>query len=163
MSTKSVFIPIKAYRYTWASKRPVDWPEAFFQILERFEDTERVLEGMEISIHVAEEGLAQLLVFRFCDETTRRRIPVMVRLDYWDSDLGLYAELEAAHSVGLSGGIDTGNRIFFVRQIKSALAQAHNLVIEVEAQDEVPIKSVYAIGSRLIRRIRENRNKNLAI
>ena len=162
MSRKLVVIPIKSYRYIWASKRPADWPEAFFQILERFEDTERVLEGMEINIQVVDEGLAQLLVFSFCDEMTRRPTPIRVRLDYWDSKNGLMAELEAAHSVSVPNNEDLGNRIFFVRHIKPALAQAFSLVIEVEVKDEESVKTADGIG-RLFRKIRRRRSKNLAM
>ena len=155
-------IPIKAYRYVWASKKLADWPEAFFQILERFEDTERVLEGVEIKIEVVEEGLVQLLVFSFCDEMTRRRTPVRVRLEYWDNELGMMAELEAVHSIAIPMNEDLGNRIFFARQIKPALVQAFSLVIEVEVKDEESVKTADGIG-RLFRKIRRRRSKNLAM
>ena len=99
------------------------------QLVDLAEDSQHALEGITLEIIPTNVVGKEAIAFGFVRTPKTRKAKVRV---YFDTDKeGSDVFEEGIASVGIDGS-GTGNRIFFLRELKSILSMANSLVIEVD-------------------------------
>lgn len=128
MLKKTIEVPLRSLRYSWTRKPVKTWPMVIAQLVELAEDSQHSLEGLTLEIAPVNIIGQDAIVFGLVRTSKTRKAKVRV---YFETDKEGAEVFEGISSAGIDGSC-TGNRIFFLRELKSILSMANSLVIEVD-------------------------------